>query len=90
MSARPSPFAAKLRRALLAKGLTLKPTCEACGYEVDPKAIQAGLCPNCKAERDAAAVHFQQLNDETDWPVLHTPEYPIFGHDDGRPFPEAD
>jgi hypothetical protein len=61
-----------------------------CQREVPPKVIQVGLCPSCKAERDEAAIYFQRLNDETDWPVLPAPEYPIFGHDDGRPFPEAD
>jgi hypothetical protein len=87
MSRHLSPFAAKLRRELLAKGLTLKPTCEACGREVEPKAIQADLCPNCKAERDEAAVYFQRLADETDWPILPQPEFPIFGGPEaGRPF----
>jgi hypothetical protein len=90
MSARPSPFAARLRRELLAKGLTLKPTCEACGREVEPTQMRGTFCPSCKAERDEVSAYFQRLNDETDWPVLPAPAYPMFDHDDGRPFPEAD
>ena len=80
-------FAAALRRRLLAKGLTRLPTCEMCQREVPPKAIQADLCPSCKAERDEAAIYFQRLNDETDWPVLPAPEYPMLGSEEaGRPF----
>ena len=86
---RPLPaFAAAVRRRLLARpGITARPTCEACRAEVDPKAIQAGLCPSCKAERDEAATYFQRLNDETDWPVLPAPGYPMFDCPEAaRPF----
>ncbi len=60
------PNVAALRRALLAKGLTLKPTCEACRREVEPRDLAAGLCPPCKRSHDEASEWFQKLNDEAD------------------------
>ena len=87
MSRHLSPFPAKLRRALLAKGFTVLPTCEMCQREVPPEAIQAGLCPNCKVERDEASAYWQAQLDATLADVPSSPSEPMFGSAEaGKPF----
>jgi hypothetical protein len=81
------PFAAAIRRRLLAKGLTIRPTCEGCRREVDPRDLQAGLCRPCKSERDEASAYFEQALNATLSHEPSAPDYPIFGGPEAeRPF----
>ena len=86
---RPLPaFAAAVRRRLLARpGITALPVCGACGRQVQPRHFGKEFCQSCESERLEASEYFQRLNDETDWPVLPAPGYPMFDCPEAaRPF----
>jgi hypothetical protein len=81
----------EIRRALLAQpGITALPVCGACQREVQPRDFGREFCKPCEAERTEASVYFQAQLDATLGHESPAPEYPMFDHDDGRPFPEAD
>jgi hypothetical protein len=88
---RSPPISAAFRRKLLAQpGITGLPVCGACGREVQPRDFGREHCKACEAERAEASDYFQAELDATlaDAPI--PPASPMFDHDDGRPFPEAD
>ena len=93
MSARPSAFVERLRRELLQRpGITRLPICEGCQREVPPRAMQAGLCPRCKVERDEASDYWQAQIYATLADEPSPPAEPMFASDDAaKPFlPEDD
>jgi hypothetical protein len=81
----------EIRRRLLAQpGITALPVCPWCGKQVPAKAWGREACQACESERTEASAYFQAQLDATLADEQSAPTEPMFDHDDGRPFPEAD
>jgi hypothetical protein len=64
----PSPLAARLRRQLLAQGLTAEPVCPACGEQTPPKDFtRDGICQPCAAERLAVSDKWDEEQASAVW-----------------------